>query len=204
MTHMVFPHRVVARLYEHIEPIDRGERYEDPLHDALETKGSGRVTGGGSQLDETGAISYVDIEIEVADLAETLQVVVDTLEAAGAPQGSELVVASDGRVLREFGTLQCLAVFLDGTSLPDEVYANLDFEETVATIGAAAGGDSFRGFSQGSEETGLFFFGPDADAMFARVEPVLRTLPIGQNARVVIRRGKESSNPREVRMPRHP
>ena len=42
-----------------------------------------------------------------------------------------------------------------------------------------------------------------ADAMFARVEPVLKRLPIGQNARVVVRYGKAESNPREVRMPRH-
>ncbi len=70
-------------------------------------------------------------------------------------------------------------------------------------LGAAAGDDSFRGFWQGPEETGLFFFGPDAEAMFARVEPVLRRLPIGQNARVVVRHGKESLGPREIRMPRH-
>jgi len=29
---MDFPHLVLARLYEHVEPIDRGNRYEDPLH----------------------------------------------------------------------------------------------------------------------------------------------------------------------------
>jgi hypothetical protein len=109
----------------------------------------------------------------------------------------------DDRVLREFGTQQCLAVHLDGTSLPDEVYADLDFEAVVAELGEAAGAGSYRGFSQGPEETGLFFFGRDADAMFSRVEPVLRRLPIGQNARVVIRFGKASLNPREVRMPRH-
>jgi hypothetical protein len=39
--------------------------------------------------------------------------------------------------------------------------------------------------------------------MFARVEPVLRGLPIGQNARVVIRHGRQRLNPREIRMPRH-
>lgn len=49
----------------------------------------------------------------------------------------------------------------------------------------------------------MFFFGPDAEAMFARVEPVLRRVPIGQNARVVIRHGKQSLSPREIRLPRH-
>ena len=66
-----------------------------------------------------------------------------------------------------------------------------------------AGPESFRGFWQGPEETGLYFFGPDAEAMFTKVEPLLRELPIGQNARVVIRRGKETLDPRTVRMPRH-
>ena len=200
---MDYPHLVLARLYEYIEPIDRGDRYEDPLQDALEKAGAGRVTGGGSQLDELGGISYVDIEIELANLEDALRTVTSALEAAGAPQGSELMLASDERVLREFGTQQCLAVFLDGTSLPDEVYAELDFEAVVEEIGAAAGEGSFRGFWQGPEETGLFLFGSDAEAMLARVEPVLGRLPIGENARVVVRYGKPGLKPREVRMPRH-
>jgi len=200
---MDFPHLVLARVYEHIEPIDRGDRYEDPLQATLEKMGIGRVTGGGSQLNELGEIAYADVEIELANIDEAVGIVAEALEIAGAPQGSELIQASDGRMLREFGKLQCLAIYLDGTSLPDEVYANLDFEAVVAAIGAAAGGNSYRGPWQGPQETGVFLFGPDAEAMFARVEPVIRRLPIGQNARVVIRHGKQSLTPREIRMPRH-
>lgn len=200
---MDFQHLVLARMYEHIEPIDRGDRYEDPLQAALEKTGIGRVTGGGSQLDELGKIAYADVEIELANVDDALRTVAEALEVAGAPQGSELIHTSDNRVLREFGKLQCLAIYLDGTSLPDEVYANLDFKALVASIGAAAGANSYRGFWQGPEETGIFFFGSDAEAMFARVEPVLRRVPIGQNARVVIRHGKPSLSPRELRMPRH-
>jgi hypothetical protein len=200
---MDFSHIVLARLYEHIEPIDRGSRYEDPLQAALEAKGIGEVTGGGSQLDEDGRIAYADVEVALANLDDAVSVVVTALEAAGAPQGSELIDASDGRMLREFGRQQCLAIYLDGTSLPDDVYAELDFEGVVAEIGSAAGEDSYHGFSQGAEETGLYFFGPDAEAMFGRVEPVLGHLPIGQNARVVLGSGKDSRHSRQVRMPRH-
>ena len=199
---MDFPHVVVARLYEHIEPIDRGDRYEDPLQTVLDDTDVGRVTGGGSQLNELGGIDYADVEIELANLDDALRIVSEALEKSGAPQGSELIHAKDNRVLREFGTHQCLAIYLDGASLPDEVYANLDFDAVVSEIGAAAGPDSCHGFWQGSEETGIFFFGSDADEMFGRVEPVIRTLPIAQNARVVVRYGKPSLNPREVRMPR--
>jgi hypothetical protein len=33
---MNLPHLVLARMYEHIEPIDRGDRYEVPLQTTLE------------------------------------------------------------------------------------------------------------------------------------------------------------------------
>ena len=199
---MDFQHVVVARLYEHMEPIDRGNRYEDPLQAVLDETKAGRVTGGGSQLNEFGGIDYADIEIELSNLDGALRIVSEALEKSGAPKGSELIHAEDGRVLREFGTHECLAIYLDGSSLPDDVYANLDFDAVVSEIATAAGPDSYHGFSQGAEETGLFYFGANADDLFARVEPVLRSLPIGQNARVVIRHGKQSLNPREVRMPR--
>ena len=132
---MDFPHVVVARLYEHIEPIDRGDRYEDPLQTVLDETNVGRVTGGGSQLNELGGIEYADVEIELANLDDALRIVGEALEKSGAPQGSELIRAKDNRVLREFGTHQCLAIYLDGTSLPDEVYANLDFDAVVSEIG---------------------------------------------------------------------
>ena len=81
-------------------------------------------------------------------------------------------------------------------------YADLDFDHVVTEIGKAAGPDSYHGCWQGAEETGLYFFGTNAEEMFTRVEPVLRTLPIAQNARIVVGHGKESLQPRTVRMPR--
>ena len=92
---MDFPHLVVARVYEHCEPIDRGNRYEDPLQAVLEKAKLGRVTGGGTQLNELGAIAYADVEIELANLDDALLTVANALEEAGAPQGSELIHAPD-------------------------------------------------------------------------------------------------------------
>lgn len=199
---MEYPHFVLARFYEHIMPIDRGSRYEDPLNDALESAGIGRVTGGGSQLTDDGRIAFADIEIELANLDAALQAAVDALERAGAPRGSEIHL--DGSVLREFGAAQCVAVYLDGVSLPEEVYAELDFDQVIADLEGAAGEGSFRGHWQGEEETGLFFFGPDAEALFARIQPALSALPIGQNARVVVgERKADAPAGRTVRFPRH-
>jgi hypothetical protein len=130
-----------------------------------------------------------------------LTVVVEALEEAGAPEGSEIL--RDDTVIRRFGKQQCVAVYLDGVSLPDEVYAELDFEAVVNSLTQAAGPESYHGLAQDAEETGLFFFGPNADEMFERIEPVLRALPIGQNARVVVRAGKAGLPSRTVRLPRH-
>jgi hypothetical protein len=80
---MDFPHLVLARVYEHIEPLDRGDRYEDPLQATLEKMEIGRVTGGGSQLNELREIAYADVEIELANLDEALGIVAEALETAG-------------------------------------------------------------------------------------------------------------------------
>src|SRR2546430_11620704 len=53
------------------------------------------------------------------------------LEEAGAPQGSELRFNEPGRSPVGFGTQQGLAIYLDGVSLPQEVYANLDLAAVV-------------------------------------------------------------------------
>jgi len=195
-----YPHFVLARVYEHIGPIDRGDRYEDPLSEVLEAAEIGRVTGGGSQLNEEGRIEFADIEIELLDLDGALQTAVTALERAGAPRGSEIHL--DGEVLREFGAAQCVAVYLDGVTLPEEVYADLDFDQLIAELDGVAGEGSYRGHWQGNEETGLFFYGPNAEELFARIHPALSPLPIAQNARIVVNEGKAGSPARTVRLPR--
>jgi len=192
---------LIARLYEHIEPLDRGTRYEDPLDAALRERGLGEVTGGGSQLTDSGEIEFADVEINVTNLDDALPVIVSTLEASGAPTGTELI--GNAGVLRRLGLHQSVAVYLDGATLPDEVYADLDFDQLVDDLTTAAGEGSYHGHWQGPTETGLFFFGPDAEAMFTRIEALLRALPIGQNARVAVRASRGQDGERTVRMPRH-
>lgn len=198
---MTQPVVVIARIYEAIPPIDRGDRYEDPLDGVLNERQIGSVTGGGSQLDENGGIEFAEIEIELTNLDDGISVIVETLEQAGAPEGSE--IWRGDTIIRRFGTNQCVAVYLDGISLPDEVYAELDFESVVESLTNAAGPQSYHGLWQGAEETGLYFFGPNAEEMYGRIEPVLAALPIGQNARVVVREGKAGLPSRTVRLPRH-
>jgi len=199
-----FPHMVIARIPEHIEPMDRGSRYEDPLQDALAIRDLGRVTGGGSQLTAAAEIGYVDVELALADLAEALDIAKRILEEAGAPVGSQLLFEEDGvDVERPFGVQEGLALYLDGTSLPDEVYQQTDIDALMQRLAVAVDsvGGELRSAWNGSTETALYHYGPSADAMLDALQGVFDDFPICQNARLVIRQGADGDT-RAVRVPR--
>jgi hypothetical protein len=200
-----YPHTVVARIDEYIEPIDRGDRYEDPLAKVLEKSELGEVTGGGSQLDDEYKIAFVEIELQLANLDEALSLTKQTLNQLGAPIGSQLEFERDGKLCNEpIGNLECLGIYLDGVGLPNDVYANLDFsavlEQLHLELKTASAGEP-RGIRQGNEETGVFVFGPSADKIYSVVQSLPAKIPIFQNARIVFKRKDQSKQPKEIRLP---
>jgi len=68
---------------EALGPLARGEKYEDPLGDAIGKLGE--VTGGGSQLGEGNSIAYCGIDVVVNDRVLRLDVIRRTMRACGAP-----------------------------------------------------------------------------------------------------------------------
>lgn len=203
----VYPHAVIASLWGHLEPMDRGEQYEDPLAEALEAQGLGRVTGGGSQLTESGEIAFADIELELANLDSALTLVRDTLESLGAPVGSELQFERNGAAATlPFGNQEGLGIYLDGLTLADEVYASCDInlliERVQAALGASGAGQ-LRGCWQSQAESVLYVYGKNAEAAYRALLDILQTDPLCQNARLVFRSVPRANTPREIRMPRH-
>ncbi|MGE3164655.1 MAG: hypothetical protein AB7O52_07105 [Planctomycetota bacterium] len=202
---MIYPHGVLVRLWAYLEPFDRGSRFEDPLSSALEAAGLGHVTGGGSQLRPNGEIEFAEIELGLANLDDALEIVRTVLEGAGAPAGSELVFVRDGvRHDERIGTTECLAIYLDGVGLPDEVYATSDLAEWVERLDAAlaARGAAVLASWTGPEETAVYAFGPNAESMYEAAHETLATFPLCQNARVVVRQGNPELLPRTIRLPR--
>jgi len=203
---MTFPHGVVARLWQPIEPIERGQRYEDPLQAALSAAGLGEVAGGGSQLSEKGEVQFADVEIYLADLDGALALCRAALEEAGAPEGSEFLFAdSTKRDPLPIGKRHGVAIYLDGVGLPQKVYDELDLSAVLDEITTALGPGTelLQSNYGGPTETGFYFYGANADKMFASAEPTLRRIPVCQNARVVLRYGNPSLPRREVRLPLH-
>jgi hypothetical protein len=201
---MSSPQVVLARITEHVEPIERGERYEDPLAAFLKEHGLGEVTGGGSQLNGDGEIEFADIELELVNLDDAVTKLVQQLDAMGAPFGSTIQFPADsGREALPFGSFEQLTIYLDGTGLPATVYESLDFDRLYSELGEAVGRDAHgqaRSVWTGPTETAVHLAGPKADALEQVVTAMWNTVPILQNARLVLRYA-DGRAPIEKRLP---
>jgi tetratricopeptide (TPR) repeat protein len=84
-------------------------------------------------------------------------------------------------------------VELDGIHhLPETVYRECDIATLENRLEEALESDEvgqLDGHETGPENTTLFLYGPDADALFRAVEPVLRDYPLCQGAMVTVRQG---------------
>ena len=125
---------VIAQLNARLQPLDRGDIFEDPLDDTLQNTGLGEVTGGGTLQAREGWIRQCDIEMDLpAADAETLRKIAGHLEALGAPKGSKLLVEETGTEV-PFGTSEGLAIYLNGTDLEDSVYQSCDVNYVIAEL----------------------------------------------------------------------
>ncbi len=180
-----FPALIVARMNDRAQPIERGDLYEDPLQEMIEAAGIGEVTGGGTQLGATGEIEFCDIEIRTQDIEQsTVGTVVKMLEKLGAPKGSRLVI--EGREETPFGKLEGLAVYLNGTDLPDSVYQECDsnhvFEEFNRLLGEVG---KIHSTWQGPTETAFYLYGTSFDEMRKRLSGFIASYPLCQKARLL-------------------
>jgi hypothetical protein len=72
-----------------IGPNERGERFEDPLSDAIEKAGGiGHIDGGGSQLGEGKSIEFCGVDVFTSDRERCLSLLITELRRLGAPQGT--------------------------------------------------------------------------------------------------------------------
>ena len=97
---------VVVRIPESLSPLERGAKYEDPLHAELRRRGVGEVSGGGTGLgpaseDGRREIQSVDIDVELIDAERGLPTLRAALKELDAPPGTGLSYERDGRRIDE-------------------------------------------------------------------------------------------------------
>ena len=176
---------IIAQLNARVQPMDRGEYFEEPLDKVLKSEGIGEVTGGGTLLaDEPYGIEYSDIEIMVHEASDSVvQKIIAELEKLGAPRGS--ILKFEDRDDMPFGRLEGMAVFLDGVNLPAEVYETSDVNHIIDTCDQLIEGvGQMQGYWEGSQETALYFYGTSFDEMQTLTADFLATEPLCQNARI--------------------
>jgi len=97
---------VFVKIPEEILPLDRGEKYEDPLDASLKKAKLGEVTGGGTQLGKEKpngkkSIEWVGVDVELSDFEHGLPFLKSELKRLGAPNGTTLDFTRDGKSVSE-------------------------------------------------------------------------------------------------------
>ena len=81
------------KIPDSIMPLERGEKYEDPLDAFLKEKGLGEVTGGGTQLLKANAageraIEWVGVDVDVYNPDNAIPLLIEKLKELGVPDGT--------------------------------------------------------------------------------------------------------------------
>lgn len=173
---------VIATLNARLQPVQRVERYDDPLDEFLQERSAGSVEGGGTMLGANGEVQFADVEVELHD-PDQLELLARVLELLGAPRGSSLT-AGDRTV--PVGRLEGLGLYLNGADLPAEVYATSDVNQVIARLGELLGhAGELHGWWEGPRETALYFYGPSYDAMAQLLSDYVATEPLCARSRTV-------------------
>jgi len=175
----------VFHLNARLQPMHRGSVYEDPLDELLAKHAPGsEVVGGGTEFDQSTGPLSCDTEVQLSgDPAETFQTVIDILEHLGAPVGSWGQLGDAPQV--SFGRTHGLALSLDGSTLPDEVYAENDINEVIGALVEELGDDAdLQSWWEGPERTSLYFYAEDAERLRAVLSSADGRFALAQNSMV--------------------
>lgn len=173
---------VTIHLNARFQPKHRFE-LEDVLQDVLEQKKLGTVDGGGTLQSATGEIMSCDIEVMLKDTnQDTMSALCGILNRFGIPKGSQLIFTGQKT---EIGLQEGLAIYLNGTDLPKEVYRTCDINYVIDRIDQLLA-DTGRMYSywEGQKETALYYYGESCEKMLARIQPFLDTYPLLAKCRV--------------------
>lgn len=173
---------VSGQLNARYQPVDRSA-YEELTDHILKKKGWGRLgDGGGTMMAANGEPECCDFDILVApDKLDDVTAALDGLFFV--PKGSKLVIGGEKRPV---GQQEGLALYLNGTDLPREVYRDNDINATIQGLEEHLGEDrgQFLSFWQHAEGAALYFYGPSFDEMKKGLEDVIPAYPLCEKARI--------------------
>ena len=178
---------ITLNLNARLQPMHRGD-LEDALDEVLEKLDIGFVDGGGTLMSPSGEVKSCDIELALNDDSEeTIAELEKILEALGIPTGSKLlwIGADDETIERPVGSLEGMALYLNGTDLPDEVYESCDINYVAEQLESRMDGiGRLYSWWEGPENTALYFYGQSYEKMSAAIQDFIAEYPLCQKCAV--------------------
>ncbi|MCA9039233.1 MAG: hypothetical protein KDA65_02685 [Planctomycetaceae bacterium] len=181
---------VLINLNHKINPLDRGDRYEDPLDDALQDAGLGELNGGGTAISDTGEVTSSDIELTLYDLQNGVPFVIAVLTELGAPKGSKLVVMNEeNEPQQEFhiGTVEGVALRIKSDWLDESSPHAEDFNTLLEELMTQHTEDfELQGSWEGEDFSELYFYGASAAKIRNTIESSLKNYSFGSKCELRI------------------
>lgn len=169
-----------------LQPLHRDKYFEKPMGKAIKAAKIGRVDGGGTLLSEEGEPERSDVNVDVyvgkeSDFTDFIR-----RGAKIIPKGSRLVIEGESGTELEVGQAEGIALYLNGTELPKEVYETCDINVAVQELIKCLGDSSYYfSFYRGNRETALYFYGTSYDVMNERIARFVGSYPLCQKCRIV-------------------
>ena len=177
--------KTALHINERLQPEDRIEYYEKHLQGIFKKEKIGNVIGGKSNFFKDGAIASCELNIECFE--GQLARLVEILHNIPMAKGSKLTLFRGTTAYREYslGNLEGMAIYLDGVSLPADVYKSCNVNHVVDEV--------FRlletppilySYFQGPTETALYFYSTSFTVMRTKINNLLLTYPLCKRCRV--------------------
>ncbi|MCM1256927.1 MAG: hypothetical protein NC307_03655 [Roseburia sp.] len=155
---------------------------EDALQEIFQENKAGEITGGGTLLKENGEIDSCDIEIDFYDDEKSIEWLVNLLNNIGIPKGSALRGIEPPI---NVGTLQGLAIYMNGTDLAEEIYESCDINYAIEQLEQAVEGiGHMYSYRELNEFTALYFYGTSFSEMKEKMNPFVSSYPLCQKCRI--------------------
>ena len=107
-----------------------------------------------------------------------------SLEKLGIPRGSKLKVEKTDSEI-EFGDLEGLAIYLNGTDLDGEVYEKCDSNHVYSELDRLTEGEGkVYSYWQGPTETAFYLYGSSYEKMKSMISELVENYPLCQKCRI--------------------
>lgn len=173
---------VTLKLNARLQPRHRFD-LEDAIDEIMQAIDLGEVTGGGTGTKPSGEIAFCCIDIELKkDDDESIRMLTKIVNEIEVPKGSFIETQDDDIGV---GTQEGLAIYLNGTDLPEDVYKSCDINHAIDILSQAVEGiGSLYSFWEGNEATALYYYGSSFEEMEKLIKEAAKTYPLCDECRI--------------------